>query len=69
MARPTVTEFTESEHSYKVEREGISCSSRIPYLGYAYDQLKNLEEAKFRLFIDGKRSKYPTAAEYKAATR
>lgn len=69
MAKPIATKFTESEHTYKVECDGISCTSRIPYLGYAYDQLKNLEEAKFRLFIDGKRSKYPTAAEYKAATR
>lgn len=43
------------------------CQSPLPYLGYSLNVLKNLEKAGYVLLIDGKRAKFPTAAQYKEA--
>lgn len=41
------------------------CQSSLPYLGYSLDVLKDMEKAGYILLIDDKRTKFPTAAQYK----
>lgn len=41
------------------------CRSSLPYLGYPFDVLKDMEKAGYILLIDGKGTKFPTAAQYK----
>lgn len=41
------------------------CKSSLPYLGYSLEVLKDIEKVGYVLLIDGKRTKFPTAAQYK----
>lgn len=43
------------------------CQSSLPYLSYSLDVLKDLEKAGYILLIDGKRTRFPSAAQHKAA--
>ena len=51
-----------------VYRDGtVVCHSSLPYLGYSYAALKDMEQAGYILLIDGRRTKFPTAAQFKEA--
>lgn len=49
-------------------RDGtVVCRSSLPYLGYSLTVLKDMEQAGYVLLIDGKRTKFPTAAQFREA--
>ena len=45
----------------------VVCQSTLPYLGYSFSTLKEMERAGYILLIDGKKAKFPTAAQIKEA--
>ena len=49
-------------------RDGtVVCHSSLPYLGYSFPTLKDMEQAGYILFLGGKRVKFPTAGQLKEA--
>lgn len=52
-----------------VDPDGTAkCHSGIPYAGYSYDTLQQMATNGYSLLIDGKKAKFPTKAEWQAAT-
>lgn len=50
-------------------RDGtVVCCSSLPYLGYSLELLKDMEQAGYLLLVDGRKTKYPTAAQWKELT-
>lgn len=47
---------------------GHECHSSVPYCGYSYDTLQSMAAIGCTLQIDGKKAKFPTKAEWQAAT-
>ena len=45
----------------------IKVTSSIPYLGYSPEILRDMEKAGYKLQIDGRRAKFPTAAEIRTS--
>lgn len=43
----------------------VVCRSSLPYLGYPLSILKGMEHAGYVLLVNGKRAKFPTAAQFK----
>ena len=61
---------------YTIQGPQGGATSEIPYLGYDLETLHSMEQAGYRLTIDGRRAKLPTQAEllttrrsYEAAKR
>lgn len=46
----------------------VKCHSGIPYAGYSYETLQSMATMGYSLQIDGKKAKFPTKAEWQAAT-
>lgn len=50
-------------------RDGTTvCHSSIPFCGYGIATLKDMEQAGYLLLVDGRKAKYPTAAQWKGLT-
>lgn len=53
---------------YVIKNEnGDQLTSHLPYGDYSYHILKDMEANGFKLYIDGKRAKFPTMAEWEKA--
>lgn len=51
-----------------LHRDGtVVCCSSLPFLGYRWETLKDMEQAGYLLLTDGHRTKYPTLAQWKEA--
>lgn len=44
---------------------GNQCVSSVPYCGYTYETLKDMEANGYTLYADGKKIKFPTRTELK----
>ena len=46
-----------------IDPSGNACQSHVPYGGYSYETLKDMEAHGYSLTIDGIKAKFPTKAE------
>lgn len=49
-------------------RDGtVVCRSSLPFLGYGWETLKDMDQAGYLLLTDGRKAKFPTLAQWKEA--